>query len=249
MRSAEEGGPPPWIPFGKKIIKVSEQDKNFKALAEKEKSSKENAEFEAQRKDAIAEASKQGSKKVFGGGNKQVHSISYLLYYLNLKEFYSNIIILQLLDHSVQKIVDQGFSIDQAEYALKVNRNNVDKALKSLQKTDNKHKYIYFSFISIYSINNFLIIDFISIINFSTFKESRESREPRNKRFDKKTEEGKPSSGKISLFDFLEDKLPLQSESTESSNLSQNNYTQNTENNYEKIEFKNNESQSGKSGR
>ncbi|XP_006622399.1 tudor domain-containing protein 3 isoform X1 [Apis dorsata] len=198
MRSAEEGGPPPWIPFGKKIIKVSEQDKNFKALAEKEKSSKENAEFEAQRKDAIAEASKQGSKKVFGGGNKQ------------------------LLDHSVQKIVDQGFSIDQAEYALKVNRNNVDKALKSLQKADNKH---------------------------NTFKESRESREPRNKRFDKKTEEGKPSSGKISLFDFLEDKLPLQSESTESSNLSQNNYTQNTENNYEKIELKNNESQSGKSGR
>lgn len=35
----------------------------------------------------------------------------------------------------------------------------------------------------------------------------------------------------------------------ESSNLSQNNYTQNTENNYEKIELKNNEAQSGKSGR
>lgn len=70
-RSAEEGGPPPWIPFGKKI-KVSEQDKNFKALAEKEKPNKENTEFETQRKDAIAEAAKQGSKKVFGGGNKQV---------------------------------------------------------------------------------------------------------------------------------------------------------------------------------
>ena len=38
MRSTEEGGPPPWIPFGKKIIKVSEHDKNFKALAEKRKS-------------------------------------------------------------------------------------------------------------------------------------------------------------------------------------------------------------------
>lgn len=198
MRSAEEGGPPPWIPFGKKIIKVSEHDKNFKALAEKEKSSKENAEFEAQRKDAIAEAAKQGSKKVFGGGNKQ------------------------LLDHSVQRIIDQGFSIEQAEYALKVNRNNVDKALKSLQKTDSKH---------------------------NTFKEPRESREPRNKRFDKKVEEGKPSSGKISLFDFLEDKLPLQSESTESSNPPQNSYTQSTENNFDKMEFKSNESQSGKSGR
>ncbi|XP_034171692.2 tudor domain containing 3 isoform X3 [Osmia lignaria lignaria] len=198
VRSTEEGGPPPWIPFGKKIIKVSEHDKNFKALAEKEKASKENAEFEAQRKDAIAEAAKQGSKKVFGGGNKQ------------------------LLDHSVQKIVDQGFSIEQAEYALKVNRNNVDKALKSLQKAESKQ---------------------------STFKEVREPREPRNKRFEKKSEESKPSSGKISLFDFLEDKLPLQSESAETNNLSQNSYTQNTESNHERIEFKNNEIQSGKSGR
>lgn len=49
-----------------------DQGKNFKALAEKEKTTEENAEFEAQRKNAIAEAAKQGSKKVFGGGNKQV---------------------------------------------------------------------------------------------------------------------------------------------------------------------------------
>lgn len=84
VRSAEEGGPPPWIPFGKKIIKASsEQDKNFKALVEKDKSGKENAEFEAQRKDAIAEAAKQGSKKVFGGGNKQVHSIKCVLFVTN----------------------------------------------------------------------------------------------------------------------------------------------------------------------
>lgn len=87
------------------------------------------------------------------------------------------------------------------------------------------------------------------ILHCSSFKEPREAREPRNKRFDKKSEEGKPSSGKISLFDFLEDKLPLQSESTESSNPSQNSYTPNTENSYDKIELKNNESQSGKSGR
>ncbi|XP_035722921.1 tudor domain-containing protein 3-like [Vespa mandarinia] len=181
VRSAEEGGPPPWIPFGKKIIKISDRDKNFKAIAEKDKSSKENAEFEAQRKDAIAEAAKQGSKKVFGGGNKQ------------------------LLDHSVQRIVEQGFSIEQAEYALRVNRNNVDKAIKSLQRTNNKHK------------------------------ESREPREPRSKRFDKKSEESKPSSGKISLFDFLEDKLPIQPEPIETT---QNNYVQNNENNVERLESK-----------
>jgi len=46
----------------------------------------------------------------------------------------------QLLDHSVQKIVDRGFTIEQAEYALRVNRNNIDKALRSLQRTDTKHK-------------------------------------------------------------------------------------------------------------
>ncbi|KAL0115384.1 hypothetical protein PUN28_010722 [Cardiocondyla obscurior] len=195
VRSTEEGGPPPWIPFGKKIVKVSEQDKNFKALAEKEKPNKENTEFEAQRKDAIAEAAKQGSKKIFGGGNKQ------------------------LLDYSVQKIVDRGFTVEQAEYALKVNRNNVDRALRSLQKTDSKH-------------NN--------------AKESREPREPRGKR-EKKTEESKPSSGKISLFDFLEDKLPVQPETETSS--SQNNYIQNIESNQDRFESKGIDAPSGRGGR
>ncbi|TGZ32543.1 Tudor domain-containing protein 3 [Temnothorax longispinosus] len=197
VRSAEEGGPPPWIPFGKKIVKVSEQDKNFKALAEKEKPSKENTEFEAQRKDAIAEAAKQGSKKVFGGGTKQ------------------------LLDHSVQKIVDRGFTIEQAEYALRVNRNNVDKALRSLQKTDSR---------------------------YNNAKESREPREPRGKR-EKKTEDSKPSSGKISLFDFLEDKLPVQPESVETTNLSQNSYIQNNESNQDRFESRGFDAQSGRGGR
>ncbi|OXU21941.1 hypothetical protein TSAR_014115 [Trichomalopsis sarcophagae] len=172
VRPVEEGGPPPWIPFGKKIVKITEQGKNFKALAEKEKTTEENAEFEAQRKNAIAEAAKQGSKKVFGGGNKQ------------------------LLDHTVQRIVDQGFSIEQAEYALKVNRNNVDRALKSLQKNDNR--------------------------NNSNTREAREPREPKGKRGDKKSGEevsSKPSSGKISLFDFLEDKLPAQTEIPETNNV------------------------------
>ncbi|XP_020288510.1 tudor domain-containing protein 3 [Pseudomyrmex gracilis] len=196
VRSAEEGGPPPWIPFGKKIVKVSEQDKNFKALAEKEKSSKENTEFETQRKDAIAEAAKQGSRKVFGGGNKQ------------------------LLDHSVQKIVDRGFTIEQAEYALRLNKNNVDKALKNLQRNDNKHNS----------------------------KESREPREPRGKRFEKKSEESKPSSGKISLFDFLEDKLPVQLENNETT-ASQNNYAQNYENGQERLESRGIDGPSGRGAR
>ncbi|XP_011342307.1 tudor domain-containing protein 3 isoform X2 [Ooceraea biroi] len=197
VRSAEEGGPPPWIPFGKKIIKVSEQDKNFKALMEKDKPSKENTEFETQRKDAIAEAAKQGSKKVFGGGNKQ------------------------LLDHSVQKIVDRGFTIEQAEYALRVNRNNVDRALRSLQKTDSK-------------------------INA---KEPREPREPRGKRFDKKAEESKPSSGKISLFDFLEDKLPVQPESNDTILPSQSNHMQSNDSNQDRLESRGADAQSGRGAR
>ncbi|XP_057341825.1 tudor domain-containing protein 3 [Microplitis mediator] len=177
VRSVEEGGPPPWIPFGQKIIKVTEKDKKFKSLGDSKEGTSKDSEFEAQRQDAIAEASKQGSKKVFGGGNKP------------------------LLDYSVQRIVDQGFTIEQAEYALKMNRNNVDRALKSLQKNDNTHG--------------------------KQNREPREPREPRGKRSDKKNEETKPSSGKISLFDFLEDKLPAQATEhtdTYSSNTYNNDY-------------------------
>ncbi|XP_034946116.1 tudor domain-containing protein 3 [Chelonus insularis] len=186
-RSSEEGeGPPPWIPFGKKIIKVAiEKDKSLKT---KENHQNKDSDFEVQRQDAIAEAARQGNKKVFGGGTKQ------------------------LLDHSVQKIVDLGFSVEQAEYALKINRNNVDRALKLLQKNDNKH-------------NN----------------SNRESnRENRGKRSDKKLEETKPSSGKISLFDFLEDKLPTQNAATSKSystlqNVNTNNENSNTNSTHDTI--------------
>ena len=66
----------------------------------------ENSEFEAQRKDAILEATKIGCTKVFGGGNNK------------------------LLDYNVQQIVDAGFTIEDAEYALKISKNNLDKALR-----------------------------------------------------------------------------------------------------------------------
>lgn len=107
---SEDGGPPPWIPFGQKIIRSNPADKNFKSLQEREKQNCENLnpEFEAQRQDAIAEAGKAVAKKVFGGGNKP------------------------LLDHNVQQIVDLGFTIEQAENALKMSRNNVDRAIKFL---------------------------------------------------------------------------------------------------------------------
>lgn len=76
-------------------------------IAGKPKEVVENSEFEAQRKGAILEAaSKIGAPKVFGGGNNK------------------------LLDHNVQVIVDAGFTVEQAEYALKLAKNNTDRALR-----------------------------------------------------------------------------------------------------------------------
>jgi tudor domain-containing protein 3 len=71
-------GPPAWIAFGKKVKTASqlpEADKNFKALptAVPDANAKEaNAEFNSQRQDAIKEAAKAGSQKVFGGGTKEI---------------------------------------------------------------------------------------------------------------------------------------------------------------------------------
>jgi hypothetical protein len=81
-------GPPVWISFGKKVGKsrsvepLPEADPNFKALPAKlptvsgsgENSSnnnttKEEAEFESERQNAIKEATAKSEKKVFGGGD------------------------------------------------------------------------------------------------------------------------------------------------------------------------------------
>ena len=81
-------GPPVWIAFGKKVGKsrsvepLPEADPNFKALPAKlptvsgsgENSSnnnttKEDAEFENERQNAIKEATAKSEKKVFGGGD------------------------------------------------------------------------------------------------------------------------------------------------------------------------------------
>ncbi|KPJ01004.1 Tudor domain-containing protein 3 [Papilio xuthus] len=156
-----EGGPPPWIPFGQRLEAMT-LEKQFKSLQEANK--QDNAEFEAQRKGAIAEAQRlSGVKKVFGGGTKP------------------------LLDANVQKIVDAGFSEEQAENALKYTKNNVDRALRILQKRDNSE-------------------------NRSKDKDRKESDPPKRKpRHREQTDDDivpiKPS-GMVSLFDFLEDKLP-----------------------------------------
>lgn len=63
---------------------------------------------------------------------------------------------------------------------------------------------------------------------------------------------GKPSSGKISLFDFLEDKLPAQVETTETSNSHhRDSYGKDKSDNYsDRYHQKTNEhTQSGRGGR
>lgn len=60
------------------MIKINQQ-----SLETGEKEIKENPEFDAQRKDAIAEAARAGSKKVFGGGTKQVRDQDFKKIYYN----------------------------------------------------------------------------------------------------------------------------------------------------------------------
>ncbi|TRY69972.1 hypothetical protein TCAL_02336 [Tigriopus californicus] len=75
-KPAGVGGPPPWVAFGKRIGGEGSADAGFKALpkgeTDKDGVVKESVEFESQRKDAIEEAARQGGKKVFGGGTKEV---------------------------------------------------------------------------------------------------------------------------------------------------------------------------------
>ncbi|XP_075159760.1 tudor domain containing 3 [Haematobia irritans] len=119
-RMSGSGGPPPWIAFGKRLDAHKEalpQDRNFKSLqaaTEKDKTGKENDEFNASRTQAIAEAAKAGQKKVFGGGQ---HNI---------------------LDHNVKKILEKGYSEDEAKYALKTTNNNLERALYNLKRRNNK---------------------------------------------------------------------------------------------------------------
>lgn len=112
--NADGSGPPPWIPFGQKLAQTN-NDKSFKSLTaatgdKSKEPSKENSEFLASRNEAIAEATKLSTKKVFGGGNRQ------------------------LMDYNVKKIMDKGFTEEQAKYALKLARNNLERAMSNLKR-------------------------------------------------------------------------------------------------------------------
>uniref|UniRef100_T1IY32 Tudor domain-containing protein 3 n=1 Tax=Strigamia maritima TaxID=126957 RepID=T1IY32_STRMM len=159
----QEGGPPLWVPFGQKIsaggINVNLTG-NVKTL-ENSKEGKENDEFEKQRQATIAEAAKakEGNKKVFGGGK-------------------------QLMDKDIAQIMNLGYAAEQAFYALKYNKMNLELAIKYLKEGRNTNT------------------------NRRPPKNDRGKKETD----DEPSAQSRPS-GPSTLFDFLESKISLPAES------------------------------------
>ncbi|XP_022211257.2 tudor domain-containing protein 3 [Drosophila obscura] len=102
--------PPPWVAFGKKFDSTADRNFRSHALGDKDKPARENDEFNAMRNEAIAVATKAGGKKVFGGGGQNI------------------------VDHNIKKILDKGFSEEEARSALHVTRNNLERALFNLKR-------------------------------------------------------------------------------------------------------------------
>lgn len=168
------GGPPPWIPFGQKSQQqqvLASTSKGFKSLADKAKEeSNQNVEFTTSRTEAIAAAYIGRTKKQFGGGKRQ------------------------MVDFNVRKITDKGYTVDQAEFALKCARNNLEKAMGSLKKRDDKN------------VPEIIPDTIRGGGGGGGFKEERFERRGKGKM--DLPEAAKPSA-KLSLFDFLEDKIKI----------------------------------------
>ncbi|XP_071087007.1 tudor domain-containing protein 3-like isoform X2 [Haliotis cracherodii] len=187
-----EGGPPLFVPFGKKMPsndynpghRAPEKKENFKSLESSKKDKKtEESEFEQQRQATIAEALQEGKTKTFGGGMKQ-----------------------HVSDKDVARIVEMGFTPDQASTALRQTNGNVNDAISSLisrggrgpgRGGDRGDKF-----------------------ERRQPMESRQGGRGRRGRDRDEDEEGGASSrpsGPATLFDFLETKIPVKEESKSSS--------------------------------
>lgn len=177
-RIAGTGGPPPFIPFGQKIQQAPVVDKGFKSLqtVQSKENANDNAEFNALRKDAIAEAAKAATKKTFGGGSKQ------------------------MVDTNVQKVLDQGYSEEQATYSLKLSRNNPERALTFLKRREERSQKE----------------------KSADYDPSEHPRERRGNKRDAEPQGAKPP-GKASLFDFIEGKIPVQETSSSYNDRFENN--------------------------
>lgn len=161
-----KGSPPPWIPFGIKVKGGTDDEASIKGLSTINKPkeiSKEESEFLALRNSAIAEAATKGEvKKQFGGNNRQ------------------------LMDHNVKKVMSKGYTEDQAKQALKLARNNLERAMSNLKKRSGNNE------------------------NIDKRHKIHESSSAPSSRRNGKSDEPPPAkpSGKVSLFDFLSDKIP-----------------------------------------
>ncbi|KAJ6645522.1 Tudor domain-containing protein 3, partial [Pseudolycoriella hygida] len=160
--------PPPWIPFGQKIQQTIVNDGTFKSLSVEKKNDEtkeKDVEFLNNRNDIIAELLKTKQKKIFGGGKRQ------------------------LLDHNVKKIMEKGYTEEQAKTTLKFARNNLEKAMGNLKRREDRSSGETSS----------------TRVPFN--KGQKEDRFGRKGRVEE-TEGAKPSN-KVSLFDFLEDKIKI----------------------------------------
>lgn len=203
MKGNRSGGAaPPFIPFGQKIQQNIGNDKGFKSLSSKQKENEENSEFNAQRQDAIAEASKVGTRKTFGGGTKT------------------------LVDSNVQKIIDKGYTEEQATTALKFARNNVEKALSNLKRREERQQQRGGS-----SSNDI---------------DSRENPKDKRNGGNKGSSDmppAKPSTG-VSLFDFLENKIPESTTAKQSSHAHNERFENNISSSFRKYDKDNSNNKS-----
>ncbi|XP_061163871.1 tudor domain-containing protein 3-like isoform X2 [Saccostrea echinata] len=178
-----EGGPPPFIPFGQKprdnkSTTVKKETQNFKSLevSTKEKKS-EDDEFEQQRKATIAEAlqAKEEGKAMNFGGQKQMGQ-----------------------DKDVARIVEMGFTTQQANQALKQSNGELGQAINGLLSNDRRSGG---EFGGRKDRGGDVKRDIPS-------REDRRERGGRNNRSrdDVENEESRPS-GPTTLFDFLETKI------------------------------------------
>lgn len=63
VHAADGSGPPPWVAFGKRIVKNFTELQKFKALKDPEGKEKVDGEFENQRKQVVKELSKEANLK------------------------------------------------------------------------------------------------------------------------------------------------------------------------------------------
>lgn len=91
-----------------------------------------------------------------------------------------------LVDSNVQKIMDKGYTEEQATTALRYSRNNVEKALSNMKRREEHQQRA----------------------NSNEYEPREFSKEKRGDKRNSAEPTGAKPSGAVSLFDFLENKIP-----------------------------------------